>query len=780
MRSHNVLWASLFLFSLLFLSGCNTANKLPSAQSGMGLIDSSLITSQTKVALQAVSATASGLKVVATETGKLAFSADGAGSNNLSGTSIQINKPNASVSLRKALLACASYAGRVINDGDVSLDGSPVVWSQNVANPIGTMPWFDSVLSDVTALVKAKTDAAPTGAINFSQTEVTTTIDGCALYAVFDDPTQTTDSTVILLFGGQRTSGDSFSVSLGQPVDKTTPNQVLELSLATSYGYQGVLSTQQYSQIDVNGTRISSASGGQDDCDVFSLPSNECGMNGALMTVGGSGDTNTNQANPLATATTNAHSDDELYNLLPFVNNGDTTVTVSTRNPSNDDNIFAAAVVTSYNATGIPNNPNVNVAPTVSANTSSVVVNKGDLAANSGVYADADGDPVTLTASVGTLVQGTGTWNWSFDTTGSSRNQIVTITATDDKGNKASTNFALTVLEPNQPPSVSIDINPVVVDEGKKASSTLTLSDPDGDSVSLTASIGRVSDDSLTGIWNWSFDTVDGPAESQTVTLTATDSRGASSTITFPLMVNNTLPILTGSGVLVSATTLGVNSPLSASASFKDGGVLDTHTARWNWGDGSSAATVVESAGSGSVADSHSYTAPGTYTVTLILTDKDGGSVQESSRAITVSSTLSAKGKGRIASPAGAYSATPALTGNADFEFSSAYTKGVLGGKVLLKLSAVRFDFSGVTQESLAVDGTSARIRGTGTVNGAGKFGFLVVATDGGAAPNTDSFRIKIWDINNGNAVVYDNQKGQPDTSNVGSSVSGDSITVVK
>jgi Bacterial Ig-like domain (group 1). len=36
--------------------------------------------------------------------------------------------------------------------------------------------------------------------------------------------------------------------------------------------------------------------------------------------------------------------DDELYNLLPFLNNGDTTIKVDTKNQSNDDNIFFAAL----------------------------------------------------------------------------------------------------------------------------------------------------------------------------------------------------------------------------------------------------------------------------------------------------------------------------------------------------------------------------------------------------------------------------------------------------
>jgi Ca2+-binding RTX toxin-like protein len=62
------------------------------------------------------------------------------------------------------------------------------------------------------------------------------------------------------------------------------------------------------------------------------------GSNVALFTIGGLGD-NTN--NPVPTSTDPA-KDDELYNLLPFIKNGDSSVTLNTVNPSNDDNIFFA------------------------------------------------------------------------------------------------------------------------------------------------------------------------------------------------------------------------------------------------------------------------------------------------------------------------------------------------------------------------------------------------------------------------------------------------------
>ena len=56
---------------------------------------------------------------------------------------------------------------------------------------------------------------------------------------------------------------------------------------------------------------------------------------------------------------------------------------------------------------------------------------------------------------------------------------------------------------------------------------------------------------------------------------------------------------------------------------------------------------------------------------------------------------------------------------------------------------------------------------GTGTLNGAGNYGFLLTATDGKLVSGTatDLFRIKIWDKDSSNAVVYDNQMGQSEDS---------------
>src|SRR5262249_19432070 len=79
---------------------------------------------------------------------------------------------------------------------------------------------------------------------------------------------------------------------------------------------------------------------------------------------------------------------------------------------------------------------------------------------------------------------------------------------------------------------------------------------------------------------------------------------------------------------------------LSFSATFSDPGVLDTHTASINWGDGTSGSgKVTESGGNGSVAADHTYADNGTYTITLRVTDDDGG-YHEVPRTATITNAV--------------------------------------------------------------------------------------------------------------------------------------------
>ena len=84
-----------------------------------------------------------------------------------------------------------------------------------------------------------------------------------------------------------------------------------------------------------------------------------------------------------------------------------------------------------------------NVAPNIDANHATLVVAAGQTAANGGTFSDPGEDVVTLSASVGTVVDaGNGDWTWSFDTTGwISADRTVSITAADDDGDASSVTF---------------------------------------------------------------------------------------------------------------------------------------------------------------------------------------------------------------------------------------------------------------------------------------------------------------------------------------------------
>ena len=105
-----------------------------------------------------------------------------------------------------------------------------------------------------------------------------------------------------------------------------------------------------------------------------------------------------------------------------------------------------------------------NQRPFVNTALASVTVNEGQVAADTGTFSDPNSDPVTLTASIGTVVPtGPGTWSWSFGTSrGPDQSQVVYITATDSHALKNQTAFQLTSL--NLPPAVTINQDPGQVD----------------------------------------------------------------------------------------------------------------------------------------------------------------------------------------------------------------------------------------------------------------------------------------------------------------------------
>jgi PKD repeat protein len=99
-----------------------------------------------------------------------------------------------------------------------------------------------------------------------------------------------------------------------------------------------------------------------------------------------------------------------------------------------------------------------------------------------------------------------------------------------------------------------------------------------------------------------------------TVILKVTDNSGMSSRDTLKVTVNNVAPIVNaGPDQIVNE-----GDTINFFGDFTDAGSLDTHTYEWNFGDG----TRLENT---TLTPSHVYDEYGEYTVTLTITDCDGG-----------------------------------------------------------------------------------------------------------------------------------------------------------
>lgn len=230
----------------------------------------------------------------------------------------------------------------------------------------------------------------------------------------------------------------------------------------------------------------------------------------------------------------------------------------------------------------------------------------------------------------------------------------------------------------------------------------------------------------------------------------------------------------------VNSSTGAVN----VSGAFSDADDDDRHNATWDWGDGSVLEAGAVNQASNTVAGTHPYANAGVYKVTLTVVDNFGASDADVYEFIVIYNPDSGfvTGGGWIDSPAGAYAADPTLIGKANFGFNAKYKKGanVPDGSTQFQFKAGDLNFKSNSYAWLVVAGAHAKFKGEGTINSSGNYGFLLTATDSGinGGGNADAFRIKIWDKNNGDAVVYDNQMGAGDDTNDGTALGGGSIVI--
>lgn len=200
----------------------------------------------------------------------------------------------------------------------------------------------------------------------------------------------------------------------------------------------------------------------------------------------------------------------------------------------------------------------------------------------------------------------------AFDAPG---NYIVTLRVTASNGLGATEEHAIIVVAPNSAPIARIH-GPRIAYEGQIVSFTSASEDPDADALTTTWILGGETREGER------IERTYGKAGTYTITLSVTDTRGATAEIIHTLVIK---PILAkiDFDILTTPTSIGETLALQDTSQLEGVNVVER---TWSFGDGATAATTQ--------AD-HAYDEPGTYEVQLRLRTSDGRA-HVASRNVTI------------------------------------------------------------------------------------------------------------------------------------------------
>jgi|GEM_PF-2010715 len=290
----------------------------------------------------------------------------------------------------------------------------------------------------------------------------------------------------------------------------------------------------------------------------------------------------------------------------------------------------------------------LNVAPAVTA--VGDTINENDYATVSGTITDpgindtftvvidwGDGSSNTYNYPAGTTVYGESHQYLDDDPTGTPSDVYpITVTVTDKDGGVGVATTSVTVN--NVAPVVAavgdtIDeddyatVSGTITDPGSLDTFTVVIDWGEGDPKTYSYGKGAISfsethqylDDNPTGT----------PFDVYNITVTVTDDDTGVGTATTTVTVHNVDPVVEEPYISSQPNEefiLPVVHEVEFEAAFTDVGTQDTHTAVWDWGDGTtSVGGVVQGSGSGTATGSHTYMLPGDYLVTVTVTDDDTG-----------------------------------------------------------------------------------------------------------------------------------------------------------
>jgi hypothetical protein len=210
-----------------------------------------------------------------------------------------------------------------------------------------------------------------------------------------------------------------------------------------------------------------------------------------------------------------------------------------------------------------------------------------------------------------------------------------TVTLTADDGVNAPVSHSAGVTVSNANPVVGAVTNSGPISEGSSATITVTAHDPgSNDTLSYAYDCdNNGSYESSTGSCSFA-DNVGSPFM---VGVQVSDDDGGSATGSTGVTVNNANPVVAAPSWASASVACRAAATLT-NISFSDAGVIDyPWTVDINWNDGSTNFTTNTQGAQGN--QTHTYNTPGSYSATVTVTDKDGGSGSNTSGPLTVRQT---------------------------------------------------------------------------------------------------------------------------------------------
>jgi PKD repeat protein len=207
------------------------------------------------------------------------------------------------------------------------------------------------------------------------------------------------------------------------------------------------------------------------------------------------------------------------------------------------------------------------------------------------------------------------------------RDYTVTATVADDAGAEATVTTTVTVHAPNQAPSLSFEVT--VGPEGGESSLAVSFADADAldtHTVSVVWGDGAKTDSGTLAPSATTFNTTHVYADMGTSTLVVTlnDSATPAHTVTATKLVAPTNVSPEVGALTFSPNPVIEHQELTVSGSFTDPGTTEKFTFKVAWGDGTSSSEV--SLGTDkSFSATHVYDAAGPVTITVTVTDENGG-----------------------------------------------------------------------------------------------------------------------------------------------------------